>query len=60
MQIIFPNCWNEVDSYKDDNSHVAYPTGNAESGPCPAGFKRMPTLFMEGEFLLLSISEFWC
>lgn len=49
-QAFFPNCWNGKDSYLPGNGHVSYPTGdNAESGPCPTGYKRIPSLFMESE-----------
>lgn len=54
-QAFFPNCWNGKDSYLPDNSHVIYPTGNFESGACPAGFVRIPSLFMEGGSSLLRL-----
>lgn len=41
-QAFFPNCWNGVDSYLPDNSHVSYPIGDYERGACPAGFVRIP------------------
>ncbi|WVQ97883.1 hypothetical protein IAU59_004999 [Kwoniella sp. CBS 9459] len=47
-QLHFPECWNGVDAYKEDNSHVAYPVGdNPEGGVCPDGFFKIPHLFME-------------
>ncbi|WVR04470.1 hypothetical protein IAU60_001473 [Kwoniella sp. DSM 27419] len=47
-QLHFPECWNGVDAYKKDNSHVAYPVdGNPEGGQCPEGFVKLPHLFME-------------
>lgn len=51
-QAFFPNCWNGKDSYLSDNSHVAYPIGtnNYEGGPCPDGFVRIPSLFMEAYY----------
>ncbi|WVQ69042.1 uncharacterized protein L199_007254 [Kwoniella botswanensis] len=50
-QLHFPECWNGVDSYKEDNSHVAYPIdANPEGGVCPDGFKKIPHLFMESTY----------
>ncbi|WWC87099.1 uncharacterized protein L201_001985 [Kwoniella dendrophila CBS 6074] len=50
-QLHFPECWNGVDSYKEDNSHVAYPVdANPEGGKCPDGYKKIPHLFMESTY----------
>ncbi|WWC67741.1 uncharacterized protein I206_101653 [Kwoniella pini CBS 10737] len=50
-QLHFPECWNGVDSYKEDNSHVAYPIDhNPEGGICPEGFQKIPHLFMESTY----------
>nr|XP_018265692.1 uncharacterized protein I303_02064 [Kwoniella dejecticola CBS 10117]OBR87850.1 hypothetical protein I303_02064 [Kwoniella dejecticola CBS 10117] len=50
-QLHFPECWNGVDSYKEDNSHVAYPIDhNPEGGVCPEGFQKIPHLFMESTY----------
>jgi len=50
-QAFFPNCWNGKDSYLPNNEHVRYPTGdNYEGGPCPDGFLRIPSLFIESTF----------
>ena len=46
-QIAFQSCWNGVDLYKADNSHVAYLSG-IDSGACPPGYEtQLPLLFME-------------
>ena len=46
-KIRFPSCWNGVDLYKKDQSHMAYPIGG-ESGPCPATHTtRLVTIFYE-------------
>jgi len=48
-QVFFPGCWNGVDSFKEDNSHVAYPLERYEGGPCPDTHSfRIPSLFLEG------------
>ncbi|WVW78675.1 hypothetical protein I302_100635 [Kwoniella bestiolae CBS 10118] len=50
-QLHFPECWNGVDSYKEDNSHVAYPIdANPEGGVCPEGFKKIPHLLLESTY----------
>ncbi|OCF37503.1 hypothetical protein I316_00628 [Kwoniella heveanensis BCC8398] len=47
-QLHFPEYWNGVDSFKEGNSHVAYPVdGNPEGGVCPEGFFKIPHLFLE-------------
>ncbi|GAA5950018.1 hypothetical protein JCM3765_004166 [Sporobolomyces pararoseus] len=45
-EVRFPSCWDGVNLYKPDQSHVAYSRG--ESGPCPASHKkRLVTIFFE-------------
>ncbi|GAA5869831.1 hypothetical protein JCM16303_001811 [Sporobolomyces ruberrimus] len=46
-EIRFPSCWDGVNLYKPDQSHVAYPKGG-ETGPCPSSHpKRLVTIFFE-------------
>ncbi|WRT64969.1 uncharacterized protein IL334_001910 [Kwoniella shivajii] len=50
-QLHFPECWNGVDAFKEDNSHVAYPVdANPEGGKCPDGFNKIPHLFLESTY----------
>lgn len=49
-QVEFPNCWNGKDVYTPDQSHVAYGAGDRQTGPCPSGFRRIPTLLLESEY----------
>jgi len=46
-QINFPSCWDGKRATSDDNSHVSYVENDIENGKCPAGFKRIPSLFYE-------------
>ncbi|PWZ03577.1 hypothetical protein BCV70DRAFT_142299, partial [Testicularia cyperi] len=48
-QVIFPSCWNGVDLYQTDQSHVVYPLGpHPDNGDCPSTHPiRLPTLFYE-------------
>ncbi|KAK8846803.1 hypothetical protein IAR55_005891 [Kwoniella newhampshirensis] len=47
-QINFPECWDGVNAYKEDGSHVYYPIdGNPEGGKCPEGYHKIPHLFLE-------------
>lgn len=46
-QIHFQSCWNGIDLYKADNSHVAYQS-QIDDGICPPGYPyQVPHLFME-------------
>ncbi|WWD22136.1 hypothetical protein CI109_106625 [Kwoniella shandongensis] len=50
-QINFPECWDGVNAYKQDGSHVSYPIdGNPEGGKCPAGYHKIPHLFLESTY----------
>ncbi|WVW80117.1 hypothetical protein I302_102092 [Kwoniella bestiolae CBS 10118] len=50
-QLHFPECWNGVDAYKADNSHVAYPVDAVpEGGKCPEGYKKIPHVFLESTY----------
>lgn len=49
-QIAFQSCWNGVDLYKTDNSHVAY-LSSIDNGICPPGYPiQFPTLFVETDY----------
>lgn len=57
-QAFFPNCWNGKDSYLPNNEHVRYPAGdNYEGGPCPDGFVRIPSLFIESTFERCTVAD---
>ncbi|KAI9714898.1 MAG: hypothetical protein M1820_000187 [Bogoriella megaspora] len=46
-QIHFQSCWNGIDLYKSDQSHVAY-LSQIDDGACPPGYPvQLPHLFME-------------
>lgn len=46
-QICFQSCWNGIDLYKSDNSHVAYLSG-IDDGICPPTHPiQLPILFLE-------------
>lgn len=54
-QIAFQSCWNGVDLYKQDNSHVAYLNG-IDNGICPPGFPvQVPTLFLEVDYAIADV-----
>ncbi|KAJ1560799.1 hypothetical protein HK405_005920 [Cladochytrium tenue] len=51
-RVMFPSCWNGVDLYKSDQSHVSYGYESngiaSEHAPCPATHPvRFPTLMLE-------------
>lgn len=48
-QVHFQSCWNGIDLYHPDNSHVAYLLG-MDSGDCPSGY---PVRFMHISFEVL-------
>ncbi|KAH9811722.1 hypothetical protein Tdes44962_MAKER05870 [Teratosphaeria destructans] len=49
-QITFQSCWNGVDLYKTDNSHVAY-LSQIDNGVCPPGYPyQFPTIFLETDY----------
>ena len=49
-QLHFQSCWNGVDLYKSDNSHVAY-LSQMDNGVCPPGFpKLLPHIFLETDY----------
>jgi len=49
-QIAFQACWNGIDLYKADNSHVAYLSG-IDNGVCPPQYPyQLPILFLETNY----------
>jgi len=52
IEIVFPNCWDGVNLYKSDNSHVVYPAGsNDRQGQCPWNYPvRIPSIMLEYTF----------
>ncbi|KAI9684287.1 MAG: hypothetical protein M1822_005760 [Bathelium mastoideum] len=54
-QIHFQSCWNGIDLYKSDNSHVAY-LSSIDDGICPPGYPILLVhLFMETLYSVASI-----
>ncbi|GAB7342552.1 hypothetical protein MBLNU457_g0730t1 [Dothideomycetes sp. NU457] len=54
-QLHFQTCWNGIDLYKSDNSHVAH-LNDIDNGVCPPGYpKLMPHLFIETDYSITSI-----
>ncbi|KAL9074517.1 MAG: hypothetical protein Q9157_004376 [Trypethelium eluteriae] len=54
-QIHFQSCWNGIDLYKSDNSHVAY-LSSIDDGICPPGYPVLLVhLFMETLYSVTSI-----
>lgn len=35
LQFNFPACWDGINLYKDDNTHMAYTIQNVDGGDCP-------------------------
>ncbi|KAK5121954.1 hypothetical protein LTR85_004526 [Meristemomyces frigidus] len=51
-QIAFQSCWNGIDLYKTDNSHVAYLSG-IDNGICPPGYEtQVPLVFVETDYAI--------
>ena len=56
-QIVFQSCWNGIDLYKSDNSHVAYLSG-LDHGACPPTHPIMiPTLFIETNYAVGQVPD---
>lgn len=54
-QIHFQTCWNGVDLYKSDNSHVAY-LSSIDDGICPPLYPfQLPHLFMETNYAVSQV-----
>ena len=54
-QIVFQSCWNGVDLYKADNSHVAY-LNDLDNGICPPDHPvQLPTLFIETNYAVSQV-----
>jgi hypothetical protein len=48
FDLSFPSCWDGVNLYKSDQSHMAYPTYNLREGPCPMSHPvRLPSILLE-------------
>lgn len=57
-QVHFQTCWNGIDLYKADNSHVAH-LNQIDNGICPPGYPyQFPHLFMEVNYAVLAISNY--
>lgn len=56
-QIVFQSCWNGVDLYLADNSHVAY-LSQLDSGACPPDYPyQLPTLFIETDYAVGQVPD---
>lgn len=56
--IHYPHCWNGEDAKVNDNSHMAYPEGDPQGGPCPSTHPiRLPHIFMENFFDLAKVHD---
>lgn len=48
FDLTFPSCWDGINLYKPDQSHMAYPTHGLRDGPCPASHPiRLPSILLE-------------
>jgi hypothetical protein len=48
FDLSFPSCWDGVNLYKSDNSHMTYPVVNLREGPCPISHPvRLPSILLE-------------
>ncbi|GAB7347896.1 hypothetical protein MBLNU459_g5419t1 [Dothideomycetes sp. NU459] len=57
-QVHFQTCWNGIDLYKADNSHVAH-LSQIDNGICPPGYPYLfPHLFMETNYAVLQVSNY--
>ncbi|KPV72906.1 uncharacterized protein RHOBADRAFT_55573 [Rhodotorula graminis WP1] len=56
-EVRFPSCWDGVNLYNPDGSHMAYSDG--EIGPCPDSHPvRLVTLFMEISFAVQDVEPY--
>lgn len=56
-QVHFQSCWNGVDLYKPDNSHVAY-LSSMGSGDCPSGYSvRLMHIYFEVLYSVATIDQ---
>ena len=56
-QIHFQSCWNGVNLYKADNSHVAYQS-QIDDGICPPGYPvQIPHLFIEVNYAVSQVPD---
>ena len=53
LEILFPSCWDGINLYSKDNSHVIYPVGSPDTriGQCPWDHPvKMPQIMLEYTF----------
>ncbi|TKA70234.1 hypothetical protein B0A55_06883 [Friedmanniomyces simplex] len=56
-QIVFQACWDGINLYKSDNSHVAYLSG-IDNGICPPGYEhQLPILFIETNYAVSQVPD---
>ncbi|KAF2215302.1 hypothetical protein CERZMDRAFT_110020 [Cercospora zeae-maydis SCOH1-5] len=54
----FPHCWNGKMPKVNDNSHMAYPEGDVQAGPCPSSHPtRLPHIFLENFYDLAKVAD---
>ncbi|CBF73423.1 hypothetical protein AN7870.2 [Aspergillus nidulans FGSC A4] len=60
-QVFFPSCWDGVNlDSPDHRSHVAYPTQEYDSGPCPASHPvRIISIFIEVTWHTEQFADMW-
>jgi len=47
-EVFFPPCWDGVNLYRADQSHMSYPLNSANSGSCPISHPvRLPAIMLE-------------
>ena len=57
-KLILPNCWDGLNAYKNDQSHVARSfTNDAGEKVCPDGFKWIPQITVNTKFDLASMKS---
>ncbi|KAJ9110132.1 hypothetical protein QFC19_001803 [Naganishia cerealis] len=48
FDLTFPSCWDGINLYKSDGSHMTYPTHGLRDGACPASHPiRLPSILLE-------------
>jgi hypothetical protein len=56
-QVHFQSCWNGIDLYKSDNSHVAY-MSQIDNGDCPPGYPwQLVHIFLETSYNVNAIRQ---
>ncbi len=47
-ELYFPGCWDGINLYKSDSSHMSYPEGSNRDGACPWSHPfRVPSMMLE-------------